>query len=757
LVPQENQEDDRTRSYVALAAGTVVSHYKIIEKIGAGGMGEVYLAEDTELDRKVALKLLPPHLCQDEDCRARFKREAQAVAKLKHPNIVTIYEVSEFQGRPFFAMEHIEGQSLRDLIKGKELTPHHVINLAIQICEGLSKAHQAGITHRDMKPSNIVIDADGRPKLLDFGLATIQGGEHLTKTGSTLGTVGYMSPEQARGQKMDHRSDLFSLGVVIYEMVTGRRPFKGEDEAATLHAVTHDTPQPLARYCSDATDDLQRVVFKLLEKDSGLRYQSAAGLISDLKKLKKELESGPSMAKRKPSIAVLPFTNLSADAEQEYFCDGMAEEIINALTHVESLRVVARTSCFAFKGKSEDIREIGRKLSVETLLEGSVRKAGNKLRVTAQLVNVADGYHLWSERYDRTMEDVFAIQDEISLAIVEELKVKLMGAEKARPVKRHTEDLDAYNLYLKGRYHWNKRTEQGMRKGLEYFQQAAEEDPAYVLPYTGIADCYNLLGWYGYVAPKEAFPKAKVAAEKARDMDATLAEVHTSLAAVREFYDWDWSAAEKGYRQAIELNPSYPPAHHRYGEFLCYLGRHEEAFREIECALNLDPLSLLYNTILTEVRYFARQYDQAIEAALRTVEMDPNFFTVHWLDAFAYAQKQMYKDAMTETQKAADLSGEANPLIITQLGILYSLSGKNDEAREVLDKLSELSERRFVSPFYTALIHLGLGEKNSALKWLEKAYDEHDHALGTLKVEPMLDSLRSHPRFEALLKRMELE
>ena len=753
----DESHDDRTQSFVALTSGTTVSHYKIIEKIGSGGMGEVYLAEDIKLDRKVALKFLPPHLCQDEDCRTRFKREAQAAARLNHPNIVTIHEVSEFKGRLFFAMEHVEGQSLKEFSSDRDPSIEQILELGIQICEGLNDAHEKGVTHRDVKPSNILIDLHGRAKIVDFGLASVVGTDHLTKTGSTLGTIGYMSPEQVQGIQTDHRSDLFSLGVVLYELITRRNPFKRESEAATMKAVSDDKPEPLARYKADVPGGLQCLIEKALEKSAETRYQTAADMLGDLKRATRDSYGKESPAARKPSVAVLPFANLSADHEQEYFCDGMAEEIINALTHIEGLLVVARMSCFAFKGQHADIREVGRKLNVGTVLEGSVRRAGNRLRITAQLISVSDGYHLWSERYDREMEDVFAVQDEISVAIVEALRGKLLGQEKTAIARRFTENLKAYNLYLKGRYHWNKRTEQGMRKGLEYFQQAAREDPAYVLPYTGIADCYNLLGWYGYVAPKEAFPKAKVAAEKARDMDATLAEVHTSLATVREFHDWNWSAAEKGYRRAIELNPSYLPAHHRYGEFLCYLGRHEEAIREVECALNLDPLSLVYNAIAVELRYFARQYDQAIEAALRTVEMDPNFFPVHWLVAFAYAQKQMYKDAMTENQRTADLHGEAHPLIITQLGILYSLSGKNDEAREALDELSELSERRFVSPFYTALIHLGLGEKNSALKWLEKAYDEHDHALETLKVEPMLDSLRSHPRFEALLKRMELE
>ncbi len=752
----DEPNDDRTQSFIALTSGTSVLHYKIIDKIGAGGMGEVYLAEDTKLNRKVALKFLPHHLCQDEDCRKRFTREAQAAAGLDHPNIAGIYEVGEYQNRPFYSMQLVEGQSLREVIRGKDLPIERILEIAIQVCEGLKAAHEKGIIHRDIKPSNILIDTHGRVRIVDFGLAAIRGSEHLTKTGSTLGTIGYMSPEQVRGKAVDKRSDLFSLGVILYELITKQNPFKRETEAATLKAVNDDIPHPLARYRADVPDGLQTFIDKSLEKNVDMRYQTAAGMISDLKRRLQGPKRPIAGVADKPSVAVLPFANLSADQEQDYFCDGMAEELINALTHIEGLRVVARMSCFAFKGQHADIREVGRKLNVGTVLEGSVRKAGNRLRITAQLIDVSNGYHLWSERFDREMEDVFVVQDEISAAIVEALRGKLLGQEKTAIARRFTKNLKAYNLYLMGRYHWNKRTEQGMKKGLEYFQQATDEDPAYVLPYTGIADCHNLLGWYGYVAPKEAFPNAKAAAERARDMDATLAEVHTSLAAVREFYDWDWPEAEKGYRRAIELNPGYLPAHHRYSEFLCYLGRHKEAFREIECALHLDPLSLLYNTILVEVCYFARQYDQAIEVAQRTIEMDPDFFPVHWLVARVYAQKQMYKDAMLENQKAADISGEANPLIIVDLGILYALSGKDDEAREVLDELSALSKQRFVSPFYTALIHLGLGKKNNSLKWLEKAYDEHDHALETLKVEPILDSLRSHPRFEALLKKMEL-
>ncbi|MGB7063270.1 MAG: protein kinase [Candidatus Zixiibacteriota bacterium] len=740
--------------------GKTISNYKILEKLGEGGMGEVYLAQDTKLGRKVALKFLPSEYTSQLELKTRFMREARAAAALNHPNIITIHEVAEYEARPFIAMEYVEGESLKDLIARKELSIGEVLDMALQISEGLAVAHGAQIVHRDIKPQNILMGKDGRVRICDFGLAKAKRDATLTQAGSTLGTIAYMSPEQAQGKEADHRSDIFSFGVVLYETVTGQLPFRGEHEAAVVHSIVNDTPEPLARYKSDVSGELQRIVGKAMEKNREMRYQHSDDLRADLGRLKTELETGvtktlETSVKIMPSIAVLPFTNLSADKEQEYFCDGMAEDIINALTHIEGLRVVARTSAFAFKSKHEDIREIGRKLNVETLLEGSVRKAGSRLRITAQLVNVTDGYHLWSERYDREMEDVFAIQDEISLAIVN--KLKLLVGEKAKLVRRHTDDLEAYNLYLKGRWFWNRRTEAGLKKAIEYLKQAIGKDPSYVLPYTGLADCYNILGWYGYLPPKKAFPRAKAAAEKSLEMDDTLAEAHTSLATVREFYDWDWLAAEREYKRAIERNPSYAPAHHRYAEYLSYMGRHEESIAEVKRATELDPLSLIINAVVGEVYYFARQYDQAIEASQRVIEMDPSFVVAHFLLAFPYAQKAMYDEAIAEAQKAMDLAGGRIPLFVAQLGTIYSYSGKRDEAEKVLDQLHELSKQRYVSPFYIALIYVGIGQKDQAFEWLEKAYDEHDHALETLKVDPMLDSVRSDPRFTELLKRMGLE
>jgi non-specific serine/threonine protein kinase len=482
--------------------GTKVAHYRIEKKIGAGGMGAVYLAEDTKLQRQVALKFLPSEYISEPELKARFMREAQAAASLNHPNIVTVFEISEHEGQLYIAMEYVEGESLKDLIAKNEFSVREVLDIALQISDGLTAAHQAGIIHRDIKPQNILMGKDGRVRICDFGLAKAKRDVTLTQAGSTLGTVAYMSPEQAQGKEVDQRGDIFSFGVVLYEMITGQLPFKGEHEAAVIHSIVNDTPEPLARYKSDVPEKLQRIVGKAMEKDREMRYQHADDLGADLRNLKAEFETGVTktlerVTKAQPSIAVLPFTNLSADKEQEYFCDGMAEEIINALTHVEDLRVVARTSAFSFRGKEIDIRDIGKKLNVETLLEGSVRKAGNRLRITAQLVNVADGYHLWSEKYDRNIQDVFAIQDEISLAIVDNLKVRLFGKEKASLVKekaslvkRRTDDVEAYNLYLKGIYFSQMWTVEGFENAIECFEQALQEDPNYALAYAGVAEVY---------------------------------------------------------------------------------------------------------------------------------------------------------------------------------------------------------------------------------------------------------------------------
>jgi serine/threonine-protein kinase len=748
--------DDKTHNHTVLANGSMVGHYRIVKKIGAGGMGEVYLAEDTELDRKVALKFLPPHLCQDDDCRARFKREAQAAAKLNHPNIIHIYEVSEHERRPFFAMEFISGQSLRDIIKDKELPLDEIIDYSIRICEGLDKAHQSGITHRDIKPSNILIDTDNRPKIVDFGLATIKGTDKVTKTGSTLGTVGYMSPEQVQGKQIDHRSDLFSLGAVLYELITRKNPFKRDTEAATLKAVCDDIPEPLARFKSNVPSGLQAIIDRSLEKNVEMRYQTATGMISDLKRSSRELQQGATPTDDKPSVAVMPFTNLSADPEQEYFCDGMAEEIINALAHIEGLRVVARMSCFAFKGRQVDIREIGRQLNVSTLLEGSVRKAGKRLRITAQLVNVADGYHLWSERYDRDMEDVFAIQDEISLAIVENLKERVLKADKSALSRRHEIDPEAHQLYLKGRFFWAKRSRESFEKSIEYFKKAVEIDPYYAQAYAGLAVSYNDLPNYSSFPSAEAYPLAKEAALKALELDNELAEAHTALGLILSDHEWDWVGAEKEYKRAIELNPAYETAHQWYAFLLACLWRPDEAISEMNKAYELDPLSLAVNRNYGFLLYMARKYDDALKMLRKAAELDPSFSYTYFCMGLVYLRTQDYEKAIEVFKKERELTGGVNPIVVIPLGTAYARMGDREKAEEILAGVEERMKHEYVSPFFLAQFYFTLGELDTGFELLDRAYAERDISLRHIKAFPMEDAVLRDPRYNVLLEKMKL-
>jgi TolB-like protein/Tfp pilus assembly protein PilF len=587
--------------------------------------------------------------------KTRFIHEAQAAAALNHPNICTIYEIDEADGQQFIAMEFVDGQSLKEKIAAGPLKIDEAINLAIQIAEGLQAAHEKGITHRDIKPANVMITNKGQAKIMDFGLAKLaEQKTRLTKTGMTVGTVAYMSPEQAQGVDADHRADIWSFGVMLYEMITGQLPFHAEYEQAVVYSILNEDAKPISGLRTEVPMELERIVSKAMAKSPDERYQRVDEMLSMLRSLSKKLEAGqpPAAETMQASIAVLPFVDMSPQKDQEYFCDGMAEELINALTKLEGLRVVSRTSAFQFKGKAFDIRKIGEQLNVASVLEGSVRKTGDRLRITAQLINVVDGFHLWSEKYDREMKDVFDIQDEISRAIVDALKIKLVGEAATRLVKRYTENLEAYTLYLKGRYYWNKRTEPGLTKGIEYFEKAITKDPGYALAYAGLADCYNVISHYGAVPPKASVPKAKIAAIKALEIDDALVEAHTSLAFALYNYDFAWLAAEKEFQRAIALNPNYATAHHWYAIYLATRGRLEEAIAEMQRARELDPLSLIINTEVGWMLYFGRHYNQAIEQYQKTLEMDPSFAVAHWGLGLAYQQKAMPQEAIAEFQKA---------------------------------------------------------------------------------------------------------
>jgi serine/threonine protein kinase len=743
---------------------TMVGHYRIVEKIGAGGMGEVYLAEDTQLDRRVALKFLPPHLCQDEDCRKRFKREAQAAAKLSHPNIVTIHEVGEYQDRPYFVMEHVEGLSLQEFSSDRNPSIEEILELSIQICEGLNDAHEKGVTHRDIKPSNILIDSHGRVKIVDFGLASVIGTDQLTRTGSTLGTIGYMSPEQVQGKNVDHRSDLFSLGVVLYEMITGRLPFRGDTEAATMNSVINEIPEPLSRYKSGVSGKLQDIVSKLLEKDPSLRYQSAAGLISDLKTLARDQLSDSGKEVPRPSIAVLPFTNLSADPEQEYFCDGMAEEIINALTHVEGLRVVARTSCFAFKGKHEDIREIGRKLNVDNVLEGSVRKGGSRVRITGQLIKISDGYHLWSDRYDRELSDIFEVQDDISMAIVEKLKVKLLGGEHEQILKRPTDNLEAYNLYLKGRFHWNNRSTKEVQRAIECLKKAVKLDPEFSLGHAGLADAHIIQASniHVYEGRPALLALAEKSVFKALELDNSLGEAHAALAQIR-FSQWKWQEAEKEHLSAIRLNPRYATAHHWYSIFLAAKGRFAQAWEHIKLARELDPLSLAIIAAQADGYYLMGQHDKTIEICREGFELNADFPQYSLITGWSLLEKGNHNEAIKQFYRSIEivekeLPGEDDPVCwMAYVGRAYAMMGEYGKAKEILEDAIEKTKDQHVPLYPIAALCFAISDMERGFEWLERSVEEQEFWLPVFRFSPLFDSVRNDSRFLSLMSRIGLD
>jgi serine/threonine protein kinase/Tfp pilus assembly protein PilF len=738
--------------------GQTVSHYKILSKLGEGGMGVVYRAEDTRLKRTVALKFLSPQAVGTKEDKTRFIHEARAAAALNHPNICTIYEIDECEGRSFIAMECVEGESLKARIQSGPLPLDQVIEIGVEIAGGLQEAHSKEIIHRDIKSANIMLTAAGRVKVTDFGLAKSPDRTQLTRSGTAVGTVAYMSPEQGRGDPVDFRTDIWSLGIVLYEMITGELPFKADYEQATMYLIMNKEPQCVRTRRSDAPRELERIIEKALKKDVRDRYGSAQELKNDLESLVKTQTPGSAARKAtaqdsKPSIAVLPFRDMSPQRDQEYFCEGIAEELINALVKIEGLRVSARTTTFQFKDRDSDIQKIGEQLKVKTVLEGSIRKSGNRLRITAQLINIEDGFHIWSERYDRDLDDIFAIQDEISLAIVDALKVKLLGDERSALIKRHTDDHEAHNLYLKGLYFWNRRLEGGMKKAMEHFSQAIERDPGYALAHVGIADTYNITGMFGYLPPNEVYPKAKEAAARAREIDGTLGEAHASLGFAHTFFDWDWAAAEREFKRALELNPKYATGHEWYGLYLFARGRFEEGIAETEVARDLDPLSPMINAVAGIAYYFARRYEKSIELHQRTLDMDPTFLLSNTYICMAYFSNGMYENAL-EVVRRAEASAAEHAYTLGYFGCFYGLCGREEDASRILDTLKEMAKRRYVSPLTQAFVFYGLGRIEEAVDWFEKAYEERASMLVFNKYAPYCEPLLQNARYRELMRKI---
>jgi serine/threonine-protein kinase len=727
----------------------IADRYTVERELGAGGMATVYLAEDLKHHRQVAVKVLKPELAAAIG-QERFLREIEITARLAHPHILPLLDSGAAGELLYYLMPYVDGESLRQrLERERQFSVDETLEITRDVGDALSYAHSIGIVHRDIKPENILFEA-GHAVLSDFGIAravTAAGGKSLTETGFLMGTPAYMSPEQTTGEyEVDGRGDVYSLACVVYEMLAGEPPFTGPTPQAVLARHAVDPVPPLRTVRATVPDAVDAAVTRALAKVPADRFRTPDEFAT-------ALVSGPPAEK---SIAVLPFANMSADRENEYFSDGLSEDLINALTHIKGFRVAARTSAFSFKGQSVDARTIGQTLNVKTVLEGSVQKAGNRLRVTAELVNAEDGYHVWSEQYDRVMADVFTIQDEITGAIVDALKIELLADEKTAVTKKHTDDLDAYHLYLKGRYHWNRGNTEAFWKAIDHFDEAIRVDPSYARAYAGLADAYAGLGDAGHsaISPKQAFSSAKRAIEQALEIDDSLADAHSSLAHLK-MHEFEWSAAERGFIQATKLNPNYATAYRFYAFYFVSMGKPNEAITNLERALELDPVSLAINTDLGVVSYFARRYEDATVQYQKVLDMDPTYSRAYVTMGSAYAQMGKHEDAVAAFRKAMALSGDRSK--VAALGRAYGLAGKREKALECVAELRALSEQRYITPYAIALIYASMGETDQALSWLQDAYDQRVSELIFLKVDPFLDKLHTDSRFVDLLEKVGFE
>lgn len=753
--------------------GSTISHYEIVEKLGEGGMGLVFKARDLQLGRFVAIKVLTAGAHEPADHRARFIQEARAASSLNHPNIVTVHDILHVDPAECIVMEFVRGKTLEDIIGAGKIPVTDCLKYAGQIADALCAAHRIGIVHRDLKPSNVMVTPEGLVKVLDFGLARraddakpvlgesdstasmrIDGVHARTAEGTIVGTPAYMSPEQAEGQRVDARSDIFSFGALLYEMLTGQRAFQGSSGVATLTAVLRDNPPDLVKTTADAPPEIQQIVSRCLQKDPDRRYRSMNDVKDAIDRVVFAGRSGivPAPAVRHvPSIAVLPFVNLSSDPENEYFSDGLAEEIINALTKVENLRVTARTSAFVFRGGRQDIGHIGEALNVANVLEGSVRKSGNRVRVSVRLIEVRDGHTLWSERYDREMIDVFAIQDEISQAIVARLKVSL-----AAPVRRYTENPEAYDLYLKGRYELYKMTREGLDAGRRLFDEAIRLDPQYALAHEGLAYSWYQEAFLGFVAPREAMPKAKAAVRRALELDEGLAEAHATLGVILALYDWDWPGAERESMRSIELNGSSSVSRDVYAfYYLRPVGRIAEAIAQIQQALALDPLSVLIRVHLGFLFYIDRKNEHSIAQFRKVLEMNPQYYLAHAMMGNVYALAGEFDAALACYRRARE--ADANSKFVDSLeAMTLAFAGRRGEAGAMLDRIARRAADDYVSPVSIAYIHTALGDKDRAFENLGRAVFDRDPNVLGLKSNPIFDSLRTDARYEALLEKMRL-
>ena len=796
---------------MGLTAGTKLGPYEILSPLGAGGMGEVYRARDTRLDRTVAIKILSASLSDNPDARQRFQREAKAISSLQHPNICTLYDIGSENGIDFLVMEYLEGETLQERLLGGSLPLEQVARFAMEIADALDTAHRKGFVHRDLKPSNVFLTRHGEAKVLDFGLVkleeeavtdlrTITNPANLTSPGAAVGTVAYMSPEQARGDELDARTDIFSFGAVLYEMTSGKPAFPGKTLAVIFKAILDQTPAAPSQLNPEFPQRLEEIIFKALEKDRDVRYQSAADIRADLKRLRRDTESvsgattgrtdkaqtktwwrtklaiiagvlavvalaaaayffWPRSNQTIDSIAVLPFANASADPSMEYLSDGITEGIIDRLSALPNIKVISRTSAFRYKKRDIEPQKIAHELGVQALVTGRVIQRGDELSVSAELVDTREDKQLWGEQYSRKMADTASVQQEIATAISGNLRVRLTSEEKTRLAKSSTTNPIAYQLYLKGRYHANQTTAAELKKSIDYFQQAIEKDPSYAFAYAGMADAYSVLGggWM-YLPPTESFPKAKSAALKALELDDTLAEAHVALG-YAAFFDWDWQSAEREFKRAIELNPNSALSHARYAVCLITRLRFNESIAEAQRAQELDPLSPDMVSVLGVVYFVARQYDESIAQSQKALDLNPNIPVVRATLGLAYAMKPMYPQALAEYDKIPNqdkVTAAGNQFVAGTLGWVYAVSGRRTDALKIAQEFRELSTHAYVDFYWSAVVYAGLGDKNEAFRLLEKSYQEHSASMPFLAIDPFWYGVHSDPRYSDLLRRVGL-
>jgi len=828
-----------------LAPRTKLGRYEIRSKLGQGGMGEVYLAQDTKLDRTVAIKLLAPDIATNKNRMNRFVQEAKAASALNHPNIITIHEIDETGLGQFIATEFIDGETLRELLRRDSLKIDQVVDVAVQIASALSAAHSAGIVHRDIKPENVILRRDGIVKVLDFGLAKLTEqsssvdpeaatrGVINTEPGVVMGTAMYMSPEQARGLQVDERTDIFSLAVVMYEMLSGRLPFEGANTNEIISSILSDRePQPLARYSTEIPHELERIVSKALRKNRDERYQTSKDMLVDLKTLKRELEFEKKVESSSPprdrlgtshagasgsantlitdinrpaadtnsavktigvvetltqhkavsalivvgvtlaiaasywfllhryqkqslnSIAVMPFENVTHDQNIEYLSDGVTESLINSLSRLPQLRVIARNSVFSYKNQNPNLQQVAQQLNVQAVLTGRVLMQGEVLDVRVELTDTTNNSQIWGDHYQRKATDIFAVQDEIAQQVTEKLRLRLSGDEKHQLAKRDTSNAESFQCYLRGRYYWNKRSAEGIKKAIEQFQEALDHDPNYALGYVGLADSYLALELYAGLPASEVVPKARAAADRALQLDDSLSEAHATSAFINQKL-WRWPEAEQELKRAISLNPNYPTARHWYAYYFYITRNFDGASSEIKRAYELDPLSPVISENVALVYLLKNDLKAAIEQCLRTIELDPNFADAHYVLGFAYLKAGRIEEATAEFQKSVDLSGRASTYL-GNLGYCYAVTGRRAEALTILKELEEKYTQGKSSAQFLAGVYAGLGEKDQAFAWLEKDFQQRSGQLPTIAWRLHFDGLRGDPRYHDLLRRMGL-